>query len=94
MSEKKQHCVKIIVSGRVQGVYFRAFSQKQALKRGITGYAKNLPDGNVEIVACGTESACQQLIAWCHKGPLLAKVSAVEVHPFPDCACFSDFSIR
>jgi len=93
MPEKIQHCLKIIVSGRVQGVYFRAFTQKQALKHGITGYAKNLPDGNVEIVACGSESALQQLIAWCHKGPLLAKVSAVEVLPCPDCPSFSDFSI-
>ncbi|MCD2449639.1 acylphosphatase [Methylicorpusculum oleiharenae] len=70
--------VRILVSGRVQGVYFRAFTQKKAKNLGITGYAKNLSDGRVEIVASGSEDAVDQLIKWCYKGPITARVDHVE----------------
>ncbi len=74
---------KMIVSGRVQGVCYRAFVQKQALKLAISGYAKNLPNGNVEVLACGEAAAIEQLLERCKKGPIMAKVSGVEVS---DCA--------
>lgn len=69
--------VKILVSGRVQGVYFRAFAQKQACKLGVNGFAKNLPDGRVEVLAVGPGEAVEKLIKWCHKGPITAKVERV-----------------
>jgi acylphosphatase len=88
-----QLCWRIIVSGRVQGVYFRAFTRKQAEKLGLTGHAKNLPDGNVEIIACGPKPALQQLLAWAHKGPLLANVSQVDVLPYQPEKPFSGFTV-
>ncbi len=66
-----------MVSGLVQGVYFRANAQKQALALNLTGYAKNLPDGRVEIVAKGPAEQLENLIAWCHHGPRAARVSQV-----------------
>lgn len=74
-------CLHIVVKGRVQGVYFRAFTQKQAIKLGVSGYVRNLADGNVEIVASGKPEAMQQFLAWCRKGPMLAKVEELLVNP-------------
>ncbi len=85
--------VRILVSGRVQGVYFRAYTQKQAKKLNITGYAKNLPNGDVEIIASGNNDQLQQLINWCHKGPMLAKVSAVKTQPWSVENPFKGFEI-
>ena len=86
-------CLHIIVKGRVQGVYFRAYTQKQAVKLNLSGFVRNLPDGNVEIVANGHPSDLQKLTAWCHKGPLLAKVSEVIVNPHHDSEPFESFEI-
>ena len=57
-------CVRCIVSGRVQGVFFRAATQREAQQLGVTGYARNLPDGNVEVLACGKASALEGLKEW------------------------------
>ena len=78
--------VRILVSGRVQGVYFRAFTQKQANKLGVAGFARNLPDGRVEVFATGSDAAVEKLIQWCHKGPVTAKVERVttEAVDLPD----------
>ncbi len=84
---------RIIVSGRVQGVYFRAFTRKQALQLGLSGYAKNLPNGDVEIVASGSEPALQQLADWARKGPILAKVRQLSITPFVAKKQFSSFTI-
>ncbi|GAB5602078.1 acylphosphatase [Thermus sp. FJN-A] len=68
-----------LVKGRVQGVGYRAFAQKKALELGLSGYAENLPDGRVEVVAEGPE---EDLLAFLHhlkQGPRLARVEAVEV---------------
>lgn len=67
----------ILVSGLVQGVYYRANTQKQALMLGISGYAKNLADGRVEIIAQGFKENIEQLIDWCRQGPSAAKVADV-----------------
>lgn len=83
----------IIVKGRVQGVYFRANTQKQASKLNLKGLVRNLPDNSVEIIAQGDTAGLQQLITWCHKGPLLAKVSEVIVNPYHQQDEFSDFQI-
>lgn len=67
------------VSGRVQGVSFRANTARQAHALGIRGYARNLPDGRVEVLACGPGEALEKLIEWLHRGPLLARVDSVQV---------------
>jgi acylphosphatase len=67
------------VSGRVQGVYFRASARQQAERLGINGYARNLPDGRVEVLMVGTAEATQSLLAWLWQGPPSAAVSNVEV---------------
>lgn len=64
-----KQCVKIRVEGRVQGVFFRKHTQQQALQLGLTGYAKNLSDGAVDVVACGDEAALSQLITYVRQGP-------------------------
>lgn len=87
-------CLHIIVKGRVQGVYYRAYTQKQAVKLNLNGFARNLANGDVEIVAHGDRTAVQQLVAWCHKGPLLAKVSEVIVSDHDADEAFSEFEIR
>ena len=72
-------CRKALIEGRVQGVWYRGSTQKQALKLGISGWAKNLPDGRVEVLMCGAEEALDQLQIWLHKGPPMAKVTRVQV---------------
>ncbi len=86
--------IHITVSGRVQGVYFRAFTQKQANKLKLTGYAKNLHNGDVEIVACGEKNQLEQLVSWCRKGPIMAKVSSVRTRALAEAPQFHGFDIR
>lgn len=71
--------VRCLVSGRVQGVWFRGNTQKMANRLGVTGRASNLEDGCVEVLACGEAAAVDQLVAWLHRGPALARVDAVDV---------------
>jgi acylphosphatase len=72
---------RCIVSGRVQGVFFRASTARRAGELGVRGHARNLPDGTVEVVATGTEDAVAALCAWLHQGPPAARVDAVTVEP-------------
>jgi len=67
------------VSGRVQGVFYRAGTCQQALELGITGHARNLPDGSVEVLACGEAGAVERLSEWLWEGPPSARVSDVAV---------------
>lgn len=71
---------KIWVSGRVQGVFFRSQTKSQADKLDLTGWVRNLPNGYVEIVACGKEENLKKLIQWCKRGSTLAKVEKIEVN--------------
>lgn len=68
---------RFLVSGKVQGVFYRASAREQALALGLTGYAKNLPDGRVEVVANGSGSALEALERWLWRGPAGARVDAV-----------------
>jgi acylphosphatase len=70
-------CAKFIVTGRVQGVFFRASARAEAVRLRLTGYAKNLDDGNVEVLACGDAAALQELQRWLSKGPPAARVESV-----------------
>lgn len=82
------------VSGRVQGVNYRASARRQALAAGITGHARNLPDGRVEVLACGEHIAVQGFIAWLWIGPAAAKVTAVVVEELEliGARCPTDFN--
>jgi acylphosphatase len=66
------------VSGRVQGVFFRASTREQAQRVGLRGHARNLPDGRVEVLAVGPDDAVEQLAQWLRHGPPRARVEAVE----------------
>ncbi len=69
---------RFLVSGRVQGVFFRAATQAQAQALGLRGYARNLDDGRVEVVAVGDAQALERLHAWLTEGPPQARVERVE----------------
>ncbi len=70
-------CMRCLVAGRVQGVWYRASTQRQAHALGIVGHALNLPDGRVEVLACGGERELEQLRAWLWQGPPGAMVTEV-----------------
>jgi acylphosphatase len=66
------------ITGKVQGVYFRHSTRVEAERLAITGFARNLPDGSVEVVAHGAAAAIEELQRWLHHGPRGARVDAVE----------------
>ncbi|MGH8050306.1 MAG: acylphosphatase [Arenimonas sp.] len=70
---------QFMVSGKVQGVWFRASTREQALILGLSGYAANLSDGSVRVQAQGSAEAVNKLEQWLQRGPALAKVSHIEV---------------
>lgn len=86
--------VHLVISGRVQGVFFRAHTKEQADLLGITGWVKNLDTGQVEVVAEGESNAIDRFVDWCRQGPRLASVSRVEIADEPPEGNFSSFSIR
>jgi acylphosphatase len=69
------------ISGRVQGVWFRAGTREQALALGLSGYARNLLDGRVEVLAQGDAEAVAALERWLQRGPPLARVERVVAEP-------------
>ena len=86
-------CVHFLVSGRVQGVWYRNNTREQALKLQLTGWVRNLPDGRVEINVCGEEAKINQLEKWLWQGPSLAQVTAVEKDKI-NWQDFSDFVVK
>jgi len=82
----------ILIEGRVQGVYFRASTQKEARKLEVTGFVRNEPGGKVYVEAEGEEENVLQLIKWCKIGPPAAKVASVEVKEGKICN-FSSFRV-
>lgn len=71
--------VRAVVAGRVQGVWYRESCRREAERLGVTGWARNLPDGRVEIEAQGRRAAVDALVTWAHNGPRLAIVESVAV---------------
>jgi acylphosphatase len=71
--------VHLFVRGRVQGVFFRASTQREAKRLGLTGWVRNRPEGHVEILAEGEEESLKDLIAWANRGPTAARVERVDV---------------
>ncbi len=81
------------VWGRVQGVLFRDSARRRAKKLGLTGCAKNLPDGSIEIMACGAPSAIDELFAWAKHGPPFAHVTKFEIIELETPVLQNDFLI-
>ena len=71
--------MRVVVSGHVQGVWFRESCRREADERGVAGWARNRADGTVEAVFEGQESAVAQVVAWCRRGPPRAVVTGVDV---------------
>jgi len=88
----KQSSVRAWVTGKVQGVWFRRATQEQALKLGLTGYAKNLPDGRVEVLMCGSSDNIKVLSQWLWHGPENARVTHVELEVLDQVAVPDHFS--
>ncbi|MBS3114730.1 acylphosphatase [Candidatus Woesearchaeota archaeon] len=86
-------CFHLIVSGRVQGVFFRANVGNKANELGLKGYAKNLENGNVEVVAEGDEEKLKELIEFMRKGPGVAKIENIKITP-KEPENFKNFDIR
>jgi acylphosphatase len=85
--------VSITVSGKVQGVYFRKFTQQIARSLEVNGYVCNKTDGTVRIVAAGPDEKIEKLIEWCRKGPARAEVESVQVTEAMQATYYS-FEIR
>jgi len=85
-------CRQFKVSGRVQGVFFRASTRDVAVPLKITGHAVNLPDGRVEVLACGEAAALAELERWLREGPPMASVNSIECSEI-DCEMPQQFTV-
>ena len=70
---------RVLISGRVQGVFFRDTCRRLAVQHGVTGWVRNLPDGRVEAVFEGPPDRVESMVGWCGRGPRGAEVNGVEV---------------
>jgi acylphosphatase len=85
--------LRIIVTGKVQGVFFRASAKEAADQLNIKGFAQNMPNGSVHIEAEGAAEKLKQFVDWCHKGPPRAQVTHVDVQE-GDVKNFERFEIK
>ena len=86
--------LRLIVSGRVQGVGFRWAAQKAARQLGVYGYVRNLPNGDVEIVAEGDDTAVDRMTTWVRKGPTWSRVDNLQLHDLPGPAEYAAVGVR
>lgn len=86
-------CIRCVVSGKVQGVWFRVATQQQAEDLGLTGWVRNLGDGSVEVKAAGEPEKLKLLYEWLHQGPEKAEVIGVTYEELP-WEEFARFSIK
>lgn len=86
--------IRIVVSGIVQGVYFRRYTQMTASSLGVNGWVRNLPDGRVEGCFEGEADAVAALVKWCRSGPPAGRVDSLELVEEPFSGEFTDFMIR
>ena len=84
----------VYISGRVQGVFFRAETQRTAKGFNLTGWVRNIADGHVEALFEGEDTNVDKMIAWCHIGPPAARVEEVLIEEKPYIGEFRDFSIK
>lgn len=87
------HASRFIVSGKVQGVWFRATTRERALALCLRGHAMNLPDGTVQVLAVGDSAALESLASWLRQGPPLARVDSVNRSPADPSEAGQDFMI-
>jgi len=85
-------CYRGFVEGRVQGVFFRAETRRQAQQLGLDGWVRNADDGSVEVLICGGEVRLRQMLAWLQAGPSMAEVETVSMTP-TDCPVPTGFRI-
>lgn len=84
----------VIVHGRVQGVWFRQSTKDEALRLGVHGWVRNLPDRTVEAVFEGEKRKVEEIVGWCHRGPAGAEVTAVDIAWERPRGEFAHFDIR
>lgn len=84
---------RLLIKGRVQGVFYRSSARQIGQQLNLTGWVKNLPDGRVEIVVEGEEEKLEEFIKWCRKGPPSAVVDEVDVSYSEALGEFEDFFI-
>ncbi len=87
-------CMHVFISGRVQGVFFRAETQRAAKGFNLTGWVRNISDGRVEVVFEGEDESVGKMLEWCHTGPPAARVEEVLITEEPYIGEFHDFSIK
>jgi len=86
--------LRLVIRGRVQGVWYRASAADRAGELGLTGWVSNHPDGAVELVAEGGREALDRLLEWCREGSPLARVSQVEIERSAPSGEFQAFHVR
>ena len=92
--QKKKVRARILISGRVQGVFFRHHTKKKAEALDVFGWVRNLEDGRVEAVIEGEKEKVENLIQWAKKGPFLAKVNNLQTEWQPYQSEFKNFEIK
>jgi len=86
--------VRIIVKGRVQGVFFRESTRQQALNLNLRGWVRNCRDGSVELTATGAPDDISALLGWLRQGPVMARVDDLAIEELPECETYDDFTVR
>ncbi len=94
MGQQDHIKVRAIISGKVQGVGFRASAQARGRMLGLAGWARNLPDGRVEVVCEGRRTQVEEFLRWCRRGPRLAAVEEVTVEYTPYTGALRGFEVR
>lgn len=90
---KNQIRLKVNIKGRVQGVFFRAYTQEKAIDLGLKGYVKNMPDGSVEVLLQGRQEQIDQMLEWCWQGSPMSSVSDVVTIPADNAEDYAKFTI-
>ena len=85
--------VHLIIKGKVQHVFYRVSAKDEAEKLGLTGWIKNTPEGNVEVMASGSRENIDRFIAWCWKGPSRAQVKSIMINEMDADRQFDEFKV-
>jgi len=84
----------LLIRGKVQGVFFRESARREAERLGVTGWVRNLPEGEVEAVVEGERDAVEAFVQWCHRGPPQARVDGVAVKDAAPTGAFPFFTVE
>lgn len=91
--DSMRQCLCIHITGRVQGVCFRHYAKREADQLGVTGFVRNLPDGSVEALICGSETQLDNMQRWLSHGPEMAHVNNLQINKRPTESIPTDFRI-